>query len=638
MSYVYSFLGWIMDCCYSLTGNYGWAIVVFTFVTKIILLPLYIWTYFEGIKMVKIQPDINAIKVKYYGQKDQIAEEQAKLFKKAKYSPMASIIPTIVQLFLLVGVVGVIRAGIDNPMIDMGFGPIDLGKIPSENGMSLLWSPIAAGVAAYILCVVQNASNVLQAEQSKLNKYGMTVLSVGLSIYLGWFVPVGTAFYWILSNLFAVIQLYLCNWIINPRQYIDYDRLEKTSAELNALTNVGKRRDRLFSENSKRERADYKKFFSISNKHLVFYSEKNGFYKYYRGIIEYLLENSNLTIHYITSDPDDDIFQMSEANPRIRGYYIGENKLITLMMKMDADVVCMTMPDLETYHIKRSYVRKDIEYIYIPHGIGSNNMLLRRGGTDHFDTVFVTGKSQREEEEKIELAYALKKRNIYDFGYPLLDELNHAYKIEERKNKNIKTVLIAPSWQKDNIVDSCLDQLLQLLKELNYNIIIRPHPQEVRLKREFIEAIKQKYNHPNIYFQDDFSSDQFIFDADILITDWSDISWEFAFTTRKPVLFINTPMKVMNPDYQKIDTVPINLALRNEIGLSIEVDDIDRIPQLIDKLISEKDDYKAKITQIYNDNVFNIGHAAEIGGQYIITTIQNHIKERKCRNENEKNS
>ena len=49
--------------------------------------------------------------------------------------------------------------------------------------------------------------------------------------------------------------------------------------------------------------------------------------------------------------------------------YIGEKKLITLMMKLDADVVVMTMPDLENYHIKRSYIRKDIEYIYIPHGM-----------------------------------------------------------------------------------------------------------------------------------------------------------------------------------------------------------------------------------------------------------------------------
>lgn len=114
------------------------------------------------------------------------------------------------------------------------------------------------------------------------------------------------------------------------------------------------------------EKTDYKRFFKITNKHLVFYSERSGFYKYFRGIIEYILTNTNLTIHYVTSDPKDQIFEMARTQDKIKPYYIGDRKLITLMMKMDADVVVMTMPDLENFHIKRSYIRKDIEYIFIP--------------------------------------------------------------------------------------------------------------------------------------------------------------------------------------------------------------------------------------------------------------------------------
>ena len=57
------------------------------------------------------------------------------------------------------------------------------------------------------------------------------------------------------------------------------------------------------------------------------------------------------------------IFELEKKEPKIRGYYIGENKLITLMMKMDADMVVMTTPDLQKYHIKKSMVRDDIEYV-----------------------------------------------------------------------------------------------------------------------------------------------------------------------------------------------------------------------------------------------------------------------------------
>lgn len=52
------------------------------------------------------------------------------------------------------------------------------------------------------------------------------------------------------------------------------------------------------------------------NKHLVFYSESSGFYKYYQGIIEWLLAHTNLTIHYITSDPEDQIFALAEKKTR----------------------------------------------------------------------------------------------------------------------------------------------------------------------------------------------------------------------------------------------------------------------------------------------------------------------------------
>ena len=69
-------------------------------------------------------------------------------------------------------------------------------------------------------------------------------------------------------------------------------------------------------------------------------------------------------------------------------------------MKMDADVVVMTMPDIENYHIKRSYIRKDINYVYVPHGMDSLNMTMRTGSMDHYDSVLCTGKIQKEEIEK----------------------------------------------------------------------------------------------------------------------------------------------------------------------------------------------------------------------------------------------
>lgn len=632
MEYLYNALSWVMNGCYNLCRNYGLAIILFTFCSKIVLLPVSLWTYMNSITMIKIQPDINFLKVKYYGQKDVIAEEQAKLFKEKKYHPLASTIPLIIQLLLLMGVVGTIRAGIDNPAIDMSFGPIDLGLVPSQVGVSLIWSPLVAGFSAWILCIAQNASNVLQSEQSKYNKYGTMAFSVGLSLYLGWYVPIGTALYWICSNLMAVLQLYILNGIIKPRKYVDYEQLNKSREDLAELQNIGKKkREGLFSENKRRERRDYKRFFSVVNKHLVFYSESNGFYKYFKGFIEYLLEHTNLTIHYITGDPNDDIFKMEQEYSQIRAYYIGENRLITLMMKMDADMVVMTMPDLDNFHIKRSYVRDDVEYVFVQHGMGSNNMGMRKGCMDHFDTIFCVGPHQVSEVRETEALYNLPSKELVEVGYPLIDEIRGNYESMPHVENTRKKILIAPSWQDNNIIDSCLEELLDAIKGKDYEIIVRPHPQEVRLKAEYMEVLKQKYDSENVTIQTDFTSNNPILEADLLITDWSGISWEYAFTTLRPILFIDTPMKVMNPDYRKIDTVPLNILLRNKLGKSLKPDQMDRVAETVDYLMTHKEQYEEQINVLAHEYIYNLGSSVKVGADYIIKRIQKKAAARKER-------
>ncbi len=679
-------LGSIMRFCYNFLGNYGLAIIAFTIISKIVLLPLSILVQKNSIKMVKMQPAINKIKINYFGDKDKIADEQASLYKKEKYNAFTSLIPLIIQIVLLIGLVEVINhplthiinlnKDVSSQLIDVALdnnkeldedssalelevvkdikneqnldkygaiiGEDEIAKIKDLNlkffGFDLSYVavvekgiayiiPIIAGLSALILCIAQNKMNVLQKQQSKMNKYGMLALSVGLSLYLGMFVAAGVALYWTASNLLAILQQWLLNIFINPKKYVDYEELEKTTKELNELNNLNKKVKRT-KEQIKKEKEDYKKFFKVINKHLVFYSESNGFYKYYKGMIDYILNNTNLTIHYITSDYNDNIFKLEKENPKIKAYYIEEKKLIPLMMKMDADVVVMTMPDLEIYHIKRSYYRKDINYIFIPHDQGSSNLTLRPHATDHFDTIFTTGKHQKDEEVAFNKKYNLK-RNIVECGFPLLDDMISAYK--EKKPEKKKTVLIAPSWQKDNIVDLCLDKILNNIKDEDYKIIVRPHPQHVRHMKEKFEKMKQEYaDNKNIEIQTDFSSTDTVFNADLIVTDWSGIGFEYAFTTKKPVLYIDTPMKIMNPNYKDIDVEPINIWSRNEIGKSLKVEELDdKVKDTIKELLDSKDKYKKKITKMIDEYVYNLGNSAEVGAKYIVDYIVDKIEDKK---------
>lgn len=426
----------------------------------------------------------------------------------------------------------------------------------------------------------------------------------------------------------AILQQWLLNLAINPKKHVDYKALEETRRDLKELESLNKNQKRSV-EQIRKERADYKKFFKVANKKLVFYSESSGFYKYYKGMIEYILENTNLTVHYITSDYHDQVFEIAKEQKHLRPYYIEEKKLITLMMKMDADVVVMTMPDIENFHIKRSYIRKDIEYIFIPHGLDSSNLTMRKGSTDHYDSVFATGPQQHEEYEKTDEVYHLKKRTIVDWGYSLLDDMMADYKKSKKKPSKTKTVMIAPSWQKDNIIDLCLDDVLKALEGKDYEVIVRPHPQQVRHQKEAFEKMKEKYAGTNIEIQTDFSNTSSVFDADILIGDWSSIGFEYAFTTEKPVISIDTPMKIMNPEYKKVDVPPINIWGRAEIGEVVKLKDVKEIDKVVAKMLKNPDKYRKKILAMREKSVYNLGKSAEVGAEYIIEKVQEKIKERK---------
>lgn len=688
-------LGFIMQWCYRFIQNYGLAIILFTLITKIIILPLSVWVQKNSIKMVKMQPELNRIKAKFFGDADTIADEESKLYKKNRYNPLASLVPLIIQIVLLMGVVGVIYHPFDylfhlpaeliaainsvasqitgvgvgessiqltavecikNPEyynqfaalssqfanfdvqailseiknFDLMFLGINLSHNPSVVLGVTIAVPVVAGLSSYLLCVAQNKSNVLQAEQSKVNQWGMLILSVGLSLYLGFFVPAGIALYWVASNLLAIVQLYALNAVIPPKKYVDYEALEESRKELAELQNLGGKK-KLFQkdENHKREKQDYKRFFSIGNKHLVFYSERSGFYRYYAEIIEYLLKKTTVSIHYITNDPNDIIFEKAKEQPRIKPYYIGVKKMITLMMKLEADMVIMTTPDLDNYYIKRSLMRKDIEYIYVPHDPASMHMGFREHSLDNFDTVFCTGPHIAEEVRASEKIYGTREKTLVEFGYPLIEQLINSYNNMPAREDGRKQILIAPSWQEDNILDSCIETLIDSVYGDENKIIVRPHPEYMKRYKPKMMKLVDKYSDKigdGLQFELDFGSSVSVYSSDILVTDWSGIGIEFGFATLKPVVFINTKIKMENANYKNINIVPQEIKLRNILGVALEKDEIaEKFADTVNSLLNDNS-FKEKIKNLRENYFYNLGTGGTVGAKYIVNRLVNKTK------------
>ena len=221
----------IVDPCYALTGNWWAAIFLFTLITKVILFPMSLWVQWNSIVMVRVMPELNRLKVKYFGDRETIGEKQNELYKQQHYHPMLSLIPLAIQIIILFGLVDVIHSITDSGTPGTEF----LGLVPFEDG-GLSWiMPVLAGLSAVAMGFAQNRINPLQREQSRAEKNMTNGLSIGLSLILGVFVAAGMAFYWICSNLMAIAVQALANLCMRPAKYIDYADLAESRVALDEL-------------------------------------------------------------------------------------------------------------------------------------------------------------------------------------------------------------------------------------------------------------------------------------------------------------------------------------------------------------------------------------------------------------------
>lgn len=680
-------LGWIMYACYRLVHNYAATLLLFTIISKIILLPISLMVQKNSIKMVKLQPEIDELKKLYGNDKEQLSEAQYKLFEREGYNPAIGCLPTVIQIPIVLGLIQVIyhplqhlfriprqicdeiiaktsellgRELVGNSAelnvieairgsefgesirsfgliaeetfekiraMDLNFCGLNLAETPSISHPGWLWIvPICSGLSALALCMYQDRENVLQREQGKLQQWGMSAFVVLFSLYFTFLVPAGIGFYWILSNLIAIVQLAVLNRIYDPSKYIDYEARAKAAAAEAAETaespeEAAERKEREMAL-QRRERDDENRFFDAKNKLLVVYAEGSGFYNYFDTTLRYIMDHSKIIIHYVTNDPNDAVFQKNL--PNLVPYYISDKRIGNLFASMDADMVLMSTPNLQTYHVKRSIVRKDIEYVFLFHGISSTMSSDRKGAFDHFDTIFCVGPHHFREIRETEEMYKLKQKKLLEVGYGQLDKLLEDYGKMEKTENDMPMVLIAPSHQPGCIMESLIHEILESFNGKDYRVVVRPHPQFVKRNPGYMEKLEEQYADrigPRLQFEYGFTSHASIYSADLLITDWSGTAFEFSFVTKRPSLFINTPMKILNPDYPKYKSPAIEIEFRNIGGVAIEESDVPRISDYASDLLARKNEYSKAITDFMNEYIYNIGKSGEVGGKYIIRSL-----------------
>ena len=368
-----------------------------------------------------------------------------------------------------------------------------------------------------------------------------------------------------------------------------------------------------------------KKFNNLSDskRSIVFYAENKASMNHFRTLIFELTERMNFQICYITSVKDDPIF--TSTNKNILSFYIGEGAARTkFFLTLRAKILVMDMPDLDRYHIKRSKAYP-VHYIYLFHSMFSIHSYLRKGALDNYDTIFCVGSHHVNELRTTEKLYGLKPKTIINYGFGRLDTLLQEKEKFAKSDSNLKDlILITPSYGDENLLEKCGIELIDTLLKSDFRVLLRPHFRTLRDSKELIDSIKNKFEkNPSFIFEDGVIPPEYFHNSICMISDWSGISMEYAFTFERSVIFIDVPKKILNPDADDLPLEPIEISIRKKIGHIVSTNNIREIQNIINNLNNNTEDFKKQLKLIRQNTVFNISTSSKIGANYIEKLIQN---------------
>lgn len=270
-------LGWIMYLCYSVAKNYGIALVMFTILTKLVLLPLSIKQQKGMVKMAMFRPKMEEIQKKYQKNPTKMNEELAALYAEEGYNPMSGCLPLLIQMPILLGLINVIyyplthiirlpkeiiaktitvatevlgTAGMNtysaemsvinavakNPDAFSGIGEsvvaqiqnfdftffgLDMAATPTFALNMLLLVPILSGISSFIMgriSMKQNSASTGDGGAAAMTNNVMMLMMPLMSVWIAFKVPAGVGIYWLLSNVFMIVQQKLLYKFYNPAE------------------------------------------------------------------------------------------------------------------------------------------------------------------------------------------------------------------------------------------------------------------------------------------------------------------------------------------------------------------------------------------------------------------------------------
>lgn len=206
---------------YNLIPDVGVVILIITVLIKVVLYPLTASSIKSQKALTDLQPKLDAIKKECKGDKQKLAQETMRLYKENKVNPMASCLPLLIQLPILIALYYVLRDGLTTTNFDTLYSFV---KSPGQIN-TVSFGLVDLKNANIILAVLAGAAQFWQAKMmmrkkapkeagegakdenmmSMMNKQMLYMMPI-MTVFIGWQLPGGLTLYWLLSTVLTALQ------------------------------------------------------------------------------------------------------------------------------------------------------------------------------------------------------------------------------------------------------------------------------------------------------------------------------------------------------------------------------------------------------------------------------------------------
>lgn len=323
----------------------------------------------------------------------------------------------------------------------------------------------------------------------------------------------------------------------------------------------------------------------VNNKKMPFviFSDNKRYWSVFEPICREM-DRRGKDVVYITASPDDPALNSPYSHVKAECIQ-NENKRYTRLNFLNASIVLSTTPGLDVYQWKRS---RDVQYyVHIPHA-ASEIILYRMFGIDYYDAIMLSGEYQATDIRNLEKLRELPEKELVKIGIPYMDEMATRLQKIGPAPAHPRTVLLAPSWGESAIFSVYGGEIIKVLLQTGYHVIVRPHPQSFVSEKDMIEKIMKEYPESDqLEWNRDTDNFEVLRRSDILISDFSGVIFDFTLVYDKPVIYTDPQFDLGPYDAWWLKTPLWTNSALPRLGCQLNDENMKTLKELIDTCLTD---------------------------------------------------